>query len=217
MFDELNQIQSRKRKMKSGGDLWILSYADVVTVLLCFFIIFYSIEKQLERVDKDSFLNLNNLAQNSQDTNQRGNSILPPNFINDISQEYDVKTLKSRIEITITNEHIFRKGKIEVTRNGQNKIKDLLSLLAPYKDQIILGVQGFTDSTPVLKRKGRWWSNNLELSVLRALSVQKHLIREGFPEDQIFVVGYGIGTSKKDKEKNKRIKLRAVTFRVEKR
>lgn len=204
----------RKGK-KSSSASWALSYGDMVTALLCFFIIFYAIEKQFER-------KMNNPIKGYAESE----GILDPHKSAqvDTDYEYAIESLEKipGIEVMRTSQFVdiffkriifFNSGDVELTTGGKGVLNDVISRLAKLEGKYILEIQGHSDSTPVKNKRNRWWKSNMELSVLRALTVHSYLSENYIEKNRLVVSGYGnqrkIANNPENAEDiNRRISLR---------
>lgn len=213
---------ARKRGHGGGGhasgERWLLTYADLITLLLAFFVIMYA----LSQVDKKKYDTLaQSLQQSFHVLNQGGSQLAPfqpasvnPQIIPAIvpihpaeQQEFqrillriDKIAKKSGLQAAIVP-HIDQRG-LDVSINSG-------ALFAPGDDQILppsrqildkiaeaiaaspdpIRVEGFTDDTPIHTER---FPSNWELSTARATTVLRFLIRRHhFPPDRLSAAGYG--------------------------
>lgn len=203
-----------KPRRKQDSSSWALSYGDMVTALLCFFIIFYAMEKQFER------------AKNPVKGYAETEGILQEHKTTEVDTEYDyaienlqkipgIEVMKTSAFVDITFKKIvfFEKGKTELTVPGKELLTSVISRLSKIEGRYVLEIQGHSDSVPVIKRQNRWWSSNMQLSVLRALSVHSYLSESYIEKNHLVVSGYGnlrnIATAPEDSEdNNRRVSLR---------
>jgi flagellar motor protein MotB len=82
----------------------------------------------------------------------------------------------------------FDSGATKLNKDGQATVEFLLKVLEPYKSKVNIKVQGHTDPRPLSKKHG--YSDNWELSVLRATSVLKQFIQAGYPADRLTAEGF---------------------------
>ena len=203
-----------KQRRKQDSSSWALSYGDMVTALLCFFIIFYAMEKQFEK------------AKNPVKGYAETEGILQEHKSSEVDTEYEyaienlqkipgIEVMKTSAFVDITFKKIvfFKKGKTELTVHGRELLDSVVSKLTKIEGKYILEIQGHSDSIPVIKRRDRWWSSNMQLSVLRALSVHAYLTESYIEKNHLVVSGYGnlrkIATAPEESESNnRRVSLR---------
>lgn len=94
--------------------------------------------------------------------------------------------------IGISGSVLFAFNSAELQPEGRQVLKSLAAPLAVYlraRDEVLM-VSGFTDDRQVRGGKGRF-TDNLELSAQRALTVTRALIEEGVPSSATFAAAFG--------------------------
>ncbi|MGE0013246.1 MAG: OmpA family protein [Azoarcus sp.] len=94
--------------------------------------------------------------------------------------------------IGISGSVLFALNSDELQPEGRQLLKSLAPPLAAYlsvRDEMLM-VSGFTDDQPV-RESNRQFTDNLELSAQRALTVTRALIDEGLPSSAIFAAAFG--------------------------
>jgi flagellar motor protein MotB len=212
-----NHFRPLKAKRKEGLS-WALSYGDMVTALLCFFIIFYAIEKQFEKKVNNP---LKGYSTSEGILSEHINGGIDTDF------EYAVESLaeipgihvqktSQFVDIFFNKTVFFNKGETELTFDGKEVLDHVITRFAKLEGKYLLEIQGHADSTPVKSQKNRWWKNNMELSVMRALKVHSHLAENYIEKNHLIVSGYGslkkisekVSGQESDEDINRRISLR---------
>ena len=93
------------------------------------------------------------------------------------------------LEIAFDQVSFFQSGETRLTKEGQEVVDQVIKMLTPYKSDVRITVQGYTDSRNVVYNKRRA-SDNWELSVIRATSVLKVFNHEGFPQEHLSAEGF---------------------------
>ncbi len=151
---------------------WMVNYADLMTELVCFFVILYALSAAL---NKD--------MQKAQEEIQE--------MIKEGKMAGQVEIDKEGMRITLEEQSqvaFFESGRAELTdqmRLQMDKIAPVLFKLAQKHDII---VEGHTDNIPIATRQ---YASNWELSTARATSVVKSLLGSKFPPKHLAAVGYG--------------------------
>ena len=185
--------RKQKFEMESQNrERWLISYADLVTLLLALFIVLYAASnKEQARIIAQSFV----------EQNSGGNGILP---------EYNaVQTDEAKIISRLTeNPILMQKAKVRQTERGL--IISLSeagffapgdALISPEADALIqtlaeslqinpsnIRVEGHTDSTPISNAR---YPSNWELSTARAASVLMRLAERDIAPEKLSAAGYG--------------------------
>ena len=95
--------------------------------------------------------------------------------------------------IGISGSVLFPVNSDQLRPDGRLLLKSLVPPLRVYlgeRDEMLM-VSGFTDDKPMRHDKGQQFSDNLELSAQRALTVTRALIDEGMPPPQVFAAAFG--------------------------
>lgn len=171
---------------------WLLSYADLVTLLLALFIVMYAASnKEQARQIAESFS-----AQNT-----GGSGILPGSEAPvEQTDKFEQKLLsnpvlvgKTKIRrtaqgltISLSEAGFFAPGDASVTAELDAVINTLAADLKENSYQI--RVEGHTDSTPISNSR---YPSNWELSTARASSVLIRLTDHGISPERLSAAGYG--------------------------
>jgi len=94
--------------------------------------------------------------------------------------------------IGISGSVLFAVNSDHLRPDGQLLLKSLVPPLQVYlgeRDEMLM-VSGFTDDKPIQSRN-RSYTDNLELSAQRALTVTRALIDEGMPSSRVFAAAFG--------------------------
>ena len=151
---------------------WMVNYADLMTELVCFFVILYALSAAL---NKD--------MQKAQADIQE--------MIKEGKMSGSVTMDKEGMRITMEEQSdmaFFESGSAELTdqmRAQLDKISPILLKLAEEQDIV---VEGHTDDIPIATKE---YANNWELSTARATSVVMSMLGAKFPPKRMAAVGYG--------------------------
>jgi len=210
-----------------GEASWAVSYVDMLTLLLCFFIIFFNAgqlknkKEAFERL-KMSFTKRapssidgapskakNKLAKNSDVLKDIGGVIF---------DKANVQTIYrgKQLSVEFPGTSFFKTGTNNLTTEGNKRIAEISKLLKPYKDDVYLVVQGHTDPRPVKRKRKLGVDDNWELSVLRATKVLKRFIKDGFDQQMLSAEGFAATKSElSDEEMRDLSYLRRITIKIE--
>ena len=99
-----------------------------------------------------------------------------------------------RIFIMFPTISFFSSASTALTKEGLETIRKFANVYLPFAGQTRLNIVGFSDQRPVIADKYNF-KDNLELSVLRAVSAQRVLAKIGIPVGKVRLMGHGINTS----------------------
>lgn len=152
---------------------WLVNYADLMTELVCFFVILYALSAALNK-------NVQNAAAEVKEMMKEG------------KMAGDVKIDKDGLKITLEEQggtSFFGSGAAEPTAEIDSKLALLVPNLRKLGAEHEILVEGHTDDQPI---HNMYFDSNWELSTARATSVTRLLIEKyGIPAGHIGAVGYG--------------------------
>ncbi|NLT50041.1 MAG: OmpA family protein [Ignavibacteria bacterium] len=190
-----------------NADRYILTYADLITLLLGLFIILYAISNiDIQKYEKmisamgNTFGNADfNKAANQKITipEQDNVTIIDPqeklqerlqNVIEHQNYGEKVKLIENErgVTIRILDDILFQSGKADLGANSQKVLASLAEIIKTLPNDI--RIEGHTDNVPVL---GGQYASNWHLSVARATNTAYYLmtVQEVNPE-KVSIVGY---------------------------
>ncbi len=185
------QKKTSQENENQNRDRWMISYADLLTLLLGLFIVMYAAsDKNRAKLVVESFSG----------QNQGGNGILP----NQDSKDDDDKFQKSLMEnpvlmkkikirkiergfvVSLNETGFFAPGDIKINQQAKKAIEVLAKSLKNSKAKI--RVEGHTDSLPISNAR---YPSNWELSTARASAVLIKFVELGISPERLSAAGYG--------------------------
>lgn len=172
---------------------WLATYGDMITLLMCFFVIFFSISE----VNVALFEDLKNGFESDITNKETKSPIsllakqLDSIYDNPADDNLDVEVdlLKRGINIRLASKDLFRSGDAQLSRSGRKTVDDiansLLSIVERYN--LTCDIEGHTDDTPIRSYK---FPSNWELSASRAANVLRQMIDSGIPKEQSRAIGF---------------------------
>lgn len=192
-------------------DDWLMTYADMITLLLCFFAVFIAIASPDEEKFNEAKQQVKEQFSGAGDSKAlKGTYALPPtetdtppqsempfealpsivDRYNDEGQE-DVEIEKGdRITtIEMNSGTFFDIGSAILNAEGVRLLTELQPTMMSdeYKDYLI-SIEGYTDDSPI---KTPQFPSNWELSTARAAAVVREMIALGLPASRLRAVGFG--------------------------
>ncbi|MBN8536595.1 MAG: flagellar motor protein MotB [Deltaproteobacteria bacterium] len=178
-----------------GGDHdesnWLISYADLMTLLVGFFVILLSFSK----VDQDEF----EKAKQSLSKQFGGNYQKPfadiadkiKNAIDKINagNQVEIKTNETGVNISFIGTVFFSSGSVDFKNEAKNILNQILPIIKQEASDFGIVIEGHTDDVPL--SAGGTYKNNWELSSIRACRVLEYMITFGFSSENVVAVGYG--------------------------
>lgn len=229
-------LERRGRRHVSEGT-WAVSYVDMLTLLLCFFIIFYNSEQvkntveitPLQRIIFDLSSKVKGRTGGAAGTAEvegagtgagvaEKAAMTPVNLLEMLSKSLSTGSTKVRVvgqalEVSFLGLSFFDTGATNLNETGRESVLDIIKTLESHKGDVRLIVQGHTDTRRVSRKKDNL-TDNWELSVLRATSVLKMFIKNGFPSEYLSAEGFA-DTQVAKAEIPDLAQQRRITLRIE--
>ncbi len=201
--------KQKEEKMETAGMMrWLLTYADMITLMLALFIILFAMSN-ISRVKVQEFAKQVSAGfDNPWSVNQ------PPNGGANAQQSFDsssnVPAIQKELEKFVKDNHLQQQVQVHMDRRGL--VVTLLSDKSYYdsgsaqlrpeahavldgidgilkKNSNLIRVEGFTDNIPI---HTSLYPTNWELSTARAVNVARYLVeRDGMNPTRLSAAGYG--------------------------
>lgn len=195
----MRKLSGRLRHQQSHGEVdtegsWAISYGDMVTLLLTFFIMFFTSDKFIKQNQQKRF----HISLNSDSTTEQERKIASFESVSAYPAKEALEKLNGkvyqvgeRILIEFPGTSFFASGISDVNKAGISAVDKFYDLYKPFMGQYNLSIRAFTDTRKVKNDGTKRYKDNLELSALRSISVMRELQKKGIPLDQMKLSGYG--------------------------
>lgn len=188
-------------------DDWLMTYADMITLLLCFFAVFLAIAIPDERKFEEARQKVVEQFKGGDSANMKGIYALPqtqndapvtsselyealPSIVDRFPEQEKVEVEKGDKITTIdmNSSSLFERGSATLNEDGLKVFRDLKpALMADEYKGYMISVEGYTDDNPI---KTSQFPSNWELSTARAAAVVRALIAAGVPSERLRAVGF---------------------------
>jgi chemotaxis protein MotB len=186
-----------QRKLKSSNesesrDRWLISYADLVTLLLALFIVMYGAsDRERAKAIAESFSGKSAagdgiLLANDGKREEKSSSEIKVLENAVLLQKTKMKQTERGLVVSLSEAGFFAPGDATVSAEAQSVIKNLAESIQ--NSQIPIRVEGHTDSTPISNAR---YGSNWELSTTRAANVLQQLVENGIAPERLSASGYG--------------------------
>jgi chemotaxis protein MotB len=204
-------VSSRNKRpvvVKQGLDMWVMTYGDMMTLLLTFFVLIVSFSSIRESKFKqaamalreafgvlaspESVLALNqpivpNHAPHEQsellyEVRDMERSLLAEGLEGDVQAEITANGVNFRIAAPV----LFETGTATLASQGREVLGTLARMIEKYPHEV--RVEGHTDNVPIASAR---FPSNWHLSAGRAVAVATELQRQGIAPDRLSATGYG--------------------------
>lgn len=195
-------------KLETAGMMrWLLTYADMITLLLALFIILFSISTinkvKLQRLVRDlgggfaapDALNnppsgqTENVRDDLKAMQQQIQSYIKQNSLqNKVQAQIQQNGKKRELIISLlTDKALYESGKADLKPETQKIVHIVGQQLKPRGNQV--RIEGFTDNVPIHNEQ---FDSNWELSAARASNVLRYLAdHDNVKPDRLSLAGYG--------------------------
>ena len=212
-----DNVLSRYFQVESDdNDRWMVSYADLVTLLLGFFIVMYSVssldgnkyQSISDALNQAFTVSGKNLAPKQipleEETSEKREAehiqaqleqailnqlaVDLKNSFGNLNADKSIRMRKhaDRIEVEIESQVLFQVGQASLSDRSRELLSPLAEILSSIENAI--QVEGFTDDIPIRTSQ---FPSNWELSAARSASVVRYFARNGIAPKRMSATGYG--------------------------
>lgn len=193
------KLAQHSEEEPENDELWAISYGDMITLLLSFFVIFFSTDFKKGKEDKldehlmSSFkvFELGNKTQTNppEEVSEKNKKLLgdAPKF--ELLKNAKITKIEDRLLVTFDKMTFFKTAEIEPNQEGRDTLIAFANKFVPYSGLYKISIKAFTDKRPV--KNGYRFIDNMELSALRALAALRILQKAGIPLEKLELAGYG--------------------------
>jgi chemotaxis protein MotB len=235
-MEENKGFEEEPEEVEEGAPAWMVTFADMVTLLLTFFVLLLSFAntdaqkfKEMLGSLKDAFGSQREIIGEFEESKPSLFNV-KPNIIEEIENEKvsffkeiqhlikkkklndvtDLEMEKDGIRLRIRGIALFETASAELSPNIFSLLDEIKKML--YKYDYTLVVEGHTDNVPI---KSDIYPSNWELSAARAISVIRYFMEErDVPAKRLMAVGYAdtkpivINNTAGNRAKNRRVEFK---------
>jgi len=222
--------EPKEKKCPAGAPLWMCTFADMMSLLLCFFIILLS----FSNMDEPSFAKMSGAMKDAFGAQRQREIIDPAGGKMMISPNFETVPLDPRQELENIVEEFSQSGMVEIAETSEGiviRVKEPLAFdsgKADLKPQFIelldkigkvaaaseaeVMVNGHTDNIVIRREQG--FRNNWELSSARAVAVVEYWQKKfNIPASRLVAAGFADGKpivsniTEEGRAKNRRVEF----------
>lgn len=204
----MNSNNSKNRYEMEYGNSWLITYSDMITIILCFFIVFFTFTAEeaslLEKIKDTLTTEVEGLNQENEKLKEEKESLSAllfgsensidssENFMeflekNNLKESVYIIEEERGLVIRFKDGVLFSSGKATISESGYNLLNEIAEKIQGIPNLVV--IEGFTDNIPI---KTNDFPSNWELSVARAIGVAKFMIDDmAIEEERISVSGFG--------------------------
>jgi len=203
-LDEIAQTDSR--------GAWLITYADLVTLLLVFFVLLFALSKMelgnMTEALKSFEITIGTETPKTSlfdiiDTGSIGKGkkldhligMREVDVLKDINsfirrrglqENVEAEFIEGRIVLRVEGKVLFNSGSADLLPEAAYILSDIIQIIQN-NPQYDVDIQGHTDNRPINTPK---FASNWELSAIRATTVLRYLIEDGVFEDRLTATGF---------------------------
>lgn len=204
-----------KKKKQDESEEWLTTYADMMTLLMTFFVLLFSMAT-LDPMKMEQFGESMNESIGKKENQPQGRVSLLQ-ISRDVEKIIDSEQISDYVEVShsyrgvtvsFVSDILFERGKADL--NPQ--VFSILDAFIPTIQNSVykIAIEGHTDSDPI---HSELYPSNWELSTARAAKVVNYYISHGIDSDRFQAIGFADTKPKKDnttvdnKRANRRVEI----------
>lgn len=177
-------------KKEEGEGPWLVSYADMMTLLMGFFALLASMSKpdqqQLEKVKQSAAERFGGkYEQPYKDLEKNLRKVLASNGLD---KQVQIESSYDGVTMTFTGTLFFDSGDFRVKPEAVSIVNKLASTIQSEAKSYNLKIEGHTDNVPITHPI---IASNWELSGIRAARIAGLFETQGFTKKQLTILGWG--------------------------
>ncbi len=185
---------------EEGAPLWMVTYSDMVTLIMTFFILYYSIASMNMQKFKEAIigeeqasigllelLDSAEIKETIQElTQQKSEDILSE--MSDVAEDsdLDVETSDAKVVVRVPGASLFKPGQADLQLSARPVLDEVIRVVNKYPKYKI-HIQGNTDDESISTER---FPTNWELSAARATAVLRYFIDKGADPERMTATGY---------------------------
>lgn len=169
---------------ESGSGTWLVTYSDLVTLLLVFFVLLYTLTPGVDKSTFNDFIShfqsqSSVIQQKGEPNEESGDHTLREEwkevkkFLKEegLKSEVQIQQIKNGVKVTLSDSLTFNSGSAILLPAAKKVLKEIASKLGGDVKEV--NTQGHTDNVPIASRSR--YRSNWHLGAARAVSVVQFL------------------------------------------
>jgi len=211
-------VAPKKKEAQSEEGGWLTTYADMMTLLMTFFVLLFA----MSTLDPVKLAQFGDTLGDQQGSKKKAKKVSLSQINKEVKKLVVEQELQSQVQVRmdargvtmeIASDLAFGSG----TANLSSSIKSFLVKMVGtmQKATYAIAVEGHTDNVPI---RSTQFPSNWELSSARAAAVIRFLVDQGIEPDKFRAIGYGDtapkvpNDSRENQAKNRRVDITFLTI-----
>ena len=169
---------------------WVVSYADLVTMLLALFMVLFAVSQNVTKYQAKMIAEHNiKIPENIAMEDIQQQDSLEKMLDESLLQNENIKILKNPrgLVIRLNKSVLFDEGSAIIKKNASKTLDEVIDVISQVDNKVL--VEGHTDSTPI---NTKTYPSNWELSTARATNIIGYILRTGkIAPQRLSAAGYG--------------------------
>lgn len=185
-------LKPRKKKEEPNTDDWLTTYADAVTLILCFFILMFSVSEpqpsQFKKIS-EAFAAAGFVQEVTEDQFEVLKEELEIMIENNaLEQVMSVEETENGLQLELSSSSFYHSGSARFRKEAMPILEQVADVLRDFDyDAYEIAVDGHTDDVPI---SSGTYPSNWELSAGRATNIVRFFIADGLTEELMSATGY---------------------------
>jgi chemotaxis protein MotB len=171
------------------ADLWLISYSDMLTLLLAFFVLILSVaqvgKREFERLR--AAINHRASAPSEDQLNRLAKAVDEWAKREHLSQQVATSLDHNGLRVQFANTLLFDSGKAMVNHSGERVLLRFIDMFRSLDPAYRIVVEGYSDDVPINNPQFR---SNWALSSARAVEVLERFVDHGVAKDRMSVEAF---------------------------
>ena len=187
----------RKKHEEPEDEGWLMTYADAITQLMCFFLLLLSVSQPIQSKFEEAKKGMKEEFSGKEQENKKEPFIqMEENLTaiidrNKMNMEMGVGKTDKGVQLELANAAFFKPGSAEFTPDAEAVLEEIVKAVVNFAldfSDYQIAVEGHTDDTQV---SNATYPSNWELSAARASSVVRFFQDKGVDADRLIAIGMG--------------------------
>ena len=205
---------------EDNPDAWMLTYSDMITLMLTFFVILIAIST-VDPLRVELLTKSMNKAMDKTKVTQ----VSIEKLVEDVNNMIVLEQLQDAVDVSITPRGVavsakgavlFPSGSTQLLSTGYKILDNMANIIleTPYN----ISVEGHTDSVPISGTLASHFPSNWELSSARASAIVRRLVEKGIPKERLRAAGLADtepiapNNTEEGRSKNRRVTIVFLVF-----
>lgn len=176
-----------------GGDDWLMTYGDAVTLLMTFLVLLLSVstidqskfESVVESIKEEGLDQDKQYVSAFEVLQQELNEVAEKN---DLKENMTVTRQPKGLTIELASSSLYKVGSADIQDKALTALSDVAGSIKDFDyENYQVEIEGHTDNVGISTER---YPSNWELSVHRATNVIRHFMQEGLDSEKMKAAGY---------------------------